>query len=62
MPIQLTLRAGCWIKFCTQLAEVVCPYTYYHLFYHPFYRQVQLSNPSTPQALFQIAIISLWIL
>ena len=33
--MELTLRAGCWIKFCKWLAEVKCPYNYYNLFYLP---------------------------
>jgi len=30
--MELTLTARCWIKFCTQLAKVICPYNYYNLF------------------------------
>jgi hypothetical protein len=29
----LTLREGCWIKFCTWLAEVLCLYNYCNLFF-----------------------------
>ena len=29
--MELTLRAGCWIKFCKWLAKVKCPYNYYKL-------------------------------
>ena len=35
--MELTLRAGCWIKFCKWLAKVKCPYNYYNLFYPPSY-------------------------
>ena len=38
--MELTLTAGCWIKFCTQLAKVICPYNYYSLFCPPSYIQV----------------------
>ena len=47
----ITLTAGCWLKFCVQLAKVICPYNYCNLFYRRSYRQVQWSTPSTPQAL-----------
>jgi hypothetical protein len=29
--MELTLKAGCWIKFCKWLAKVKCPYNYYNL-------------------------------
>ena len=38
LHMELTLTARCWIKFCTWLAKVICPYNYYILFYHPSYR------------------------
>ena len=48
--MELTLRAGCWTKFCTQLVKVICPYSYYNLFYPPSCGQVLRSTPSTLQA------------
>ena len=31
--MELTLTAGCWIKFCKWLARVICLYNYCNLFY-----------------------------
>ena len=31
--MELTLRAGCWIKLWKCLAKVICPYNYFNLFY-----------------------------
>ena len=40
--MELTLRAGCWTKFCTQLAKVICPYSDYTMFYPPPNGQVRV--------------------
>ena len=42
--MELTLRAEYWIKFCTKLAKVKCPYNYYNLFYLPSYTEWPTKN------------------
>jgi hypothetical protein len=39
--MEFTFRTECWIKFLTQLAEVICPYNYYILYYPLPYRWVR---------------------
>ena len=46
----LTLTEGCLIEFCTLFIRVICHDSYYNLFYHPSYKQVQRLTPSTAQA------------
>ena len=50
MNMELTLRAGCWTKFCMYLLKVICPYSYYTLFHPPSYGWVLWPIPSTLQA------------
>jgi hypothetical protein len=39
--VQLTMTAGCWIKFCMYLMKVICLHNYYNLYYHRSYTRVQ---------------------
>ena len=49
--MELTLTAGCWIKFCKYLTKMVCFYNYYNLLYHHSYKYRQYLTPFSPQVI-----------
>ena len=44
--MELTLTAGCWVKFYMYLVKVICLYNYYSLFI-----ALRRLTPSTPPAI-----------
>ena len=59
--MEWTLTTGCWIKFRTYLAKVICLYDFYNLLYHPSYIRYndRLLHSSGNSCLFHKELISL---